>query len=91
MLSRRIPRLFPLGVRFYAKQPKNRVSKFIDDIGKEDTKASQNTLKTVRWMGAITVITVCCSLFWASSMSAPVKEKEVDLGDLTKDIRHEKD
>lgn len=81
----------PLGVRFYANPPKNKVSKFIDDIGKEDTKTSQNTLKTVRWMGGATVIAVLCSLFWASSMSAPVKEKEVDVGDLSKDIRKVKD
>lgn len=93
MLSRNLPRLSTIGLRHYAKPPKGKVSQFIDDIGNENTKTAQNTLKTVRWMGAITIIGVCCSLFWVSSMTAPVKVKEVevDVGDLSKDIRHEKD
>lgn len=87
MLLRRIPRTLPVCARRYSTKPKNKVSQFIDDIGREETKTSQNTLKTVRYLGGFTIVTVLCSLLWASSMSAPVKETVVDLGDLSEDVR----
>lgn len=59
----------------------------IDRIGDENTKESKATLKAVRMFGAGTVIAVVCLLFWASSMSAPVREELVEVRDLAKDIR----
>lgn len=59
----------------------------LDKIGDENTKESQRTLKVVRYIGAGSVITVLCSLLWASSLSAPVKETIVEIPDLKKDVR----
>ncbi|OBA20692.1 hypothetical protein METBIDRAFT_25094, partial [Metschnikowia bicuspidata var. bicuspidata NRRL YB-4993] len=62
-------------------------NKLLDQIGDEKTLASQNTLKYVRRVGAGSIIIVICSLFWASSLTAPVKESPVDVGNLAQDVR----
>lgn len=55
-------------------------------IGDENSKESQMTLKIVRRIGAFSIVTVLCLLFWASSMTEPVYEK-VEMPDLKKDVR----
>lgn len=81
-------RLSRLSIRCYARRaPRTRVGQYIEDIGDESTQASQRTLKAVRTVGAFSIVTVICSLLWASSMSAPVKEERVEAGDLSTDIR----
>lgn len=74
--------------RLYSVKSKAReLNKYIDRIGDENTKESQKTLKAVRMIGATSIIVVICSLMWASTLSAPVKETPVVVTDLSKDIR----
>lgn len=68
---------------------KSRASSMIasyNRIGDENSKESQTTLKIIRRIGAVSVITVLCLLFWASSMVEPTYEK-VEVTDLKKDVR----
>lgn len=76
----------PLLRRSYATA---KVKLFIKKVGDENSKESQKTIKVVRMIGAGSVITVLCTLFWASAMSGPtnVRETYVDIPDLSKDIR----
>lgn len=71
--------------RSYAS--KNKINTFIDKVGNESTKESQRTIKVIRTIGAGSVIAVICSLIWASSMSAPVKESFEEVPNLSKDVR----
>lgn len=87
MLRTPYARCLLASARALKKQPKTRFGKYIDDIADESTHASQKTLKTVRMVGAGSVIAVICSLFWASSMSATVKEEQANAGNLAQDIR----
>lgn len=76
------------GSRTYSvKQKAKKLNSLMDRIGDENTKESQKTIKVIRIIGAGSVITVLCSLLWASSVSAPVKEKYEQVPDLTKDVR----
>ncbi|GEQ67690.1 hypothetical protein JCM33374_g1355 [Metschnikowia sp. JCM 33374] len=76
-------------VRAYSvKSRAKSFNKLIDRIGDEKTKESQKTIKAVRMVGAGSVILVICSLFWASSLTAPVKESPVELGNLAQDVRN---
>lgn len=77
-----------LSRRNYAiKQQAKKINLYLDKIGDENTKESQKTIKIVRMIGAGTVITVICSLLWASTLSAPVKEVLPEIDDLSKDVR----
>lgn len=74
--------------RGYAiKQQAKKFNKLLDRIGDEKTSESQKTIKVVRMIGAGSVITVVCSLLWASTLSAPVKETYEEIPDLSKDVR----
>lgn len=64
-----------------------KINKYIDRIGDESTKELQRTIKIVRKVGGISIIVVLCSLLWASSLSAPVKETAPVVPDLTIDVR----
>lgn len=66
---------------------KTKPKSFMDKIGDEKTKESQKTIKIVRMIGAGSIVTVLCSLFWASSLTAPVKETYEDVPDLSRDVR----
>lgn len=78
------------GSRAYSVKSKAQsFNKLIDRIGDEKTKESQKTIKAVRMVGAGSIVLVLCSLFWASSLTAPVKESPVvEIGNLAQDIRN---
>lgn len=88
MLSKTLGRVPLVLSRNYAiKSQAKKFNKLLDRIGDEKTSESQKTIKVVRLIGAGSVITVVCSLLWASSLQAPVKEKYEDVPDLLKDVR----
>lgn len=72
---------------YVIKQKAKEFNKLLDKIGDESTKESQKTIKVVRIIGAGSIITVLCTLLWASTLSAPVKETYEEVPDLSKDIR----
>lgn len=72
---------------YVVKEQTKKLNNLVHRIGDEKTAASQNTIKVVRMIGAGSIIVVLCSLFWASSMSAPVKETYIEPVDLSKDVR----
>lgn len=91
MLARstlRYSRALLSGSRSYSvKKQAKKFNSLMDKIGDENTKESQKTIKVVRMIGAGSIITVICSLLWASSASAPVKENYELVPDLSKDVR----
>lgn len=91
MLARstfRYSRALLSGRRSYSvKKQAKKFNSLMDKIGDENTKESQKTIKVVRMIGAGSIITVICSLLWASSASGPVKEKYEQAPDLSKDVR----
>lgn len=72
---------------YSVKSKAKNLNKLIDRIGDEKTQESQKTIKAIRMVGAGSVVLVLCSLFWASSLSAPVKETPVEIGNLSVDVR----
>ncbi|KAM9938793.1 hypothetical protein OXX80_001711 [Metschnikowia pulcherrima] len=87
-LTTRPAQLSTFAIRTYSVKTKAKnFNKFLDRIGDEKTAVSQKTIKAVRMVGAGSIILVICSLFWASSLTAPVKETPVDMGNLTHDVR----
>lgn len=74
--------------RLYSiKGKRQQINRVLDKIGDENSSEAQKTLKIFRTIGGVSVIVVLCSLLWASSLSAPVKETPVEVGDLSRDVR----
>lgn len=86
--SLRFSRVLISGSRSYSvKKQANKFNKLMDKIGDENTKESQKTIKVIRKIGAGSIIIVICSLLWASTLSAPVKETYEEIPVLSKDVR----
>lgn len=88
-MNRAIWTKIPKQCRFYSvKSNWSSINNKINKIGQENTKESQNALKTVRFLGGASVIAVLCSLLWNSQYIDQSPEQEV-LQDLSKDVRNQ--